>query len=183
MSSPKIVRLLDNYSRHIAVPWQAGLAGVQKVIFVIYPKHDELRLRVQVEAFEAATKNAGHGWHKLDISGAFAEWMSAHEYRDGYFESPEDLQDALPDFIDHLVKIIHSALQQEDEDSVVALVGISTLYGFARCSDVIGKVAKHIKGRLLVFFPGSYEQNNYHLLDARDGWNYQAVPITATENL
>ena len=36
-----------------------------------------------------------------------------------------------------------------------------------------------IQGRLLVFFPGVYEQNNYRLLDARDGWNYLAVPITS----
>ena len=34
-------------------------------------------------------------------------------------------------------------------------------------------------GRLLVFFPGSYENNNYRLLDGYDGWNYLAVPITA----
>ena len=39
----------------------------------------------------------------------------------------------------------------------------------------------HIRGRLLVFFPGVYEQNNYRLLDARDGWNYHAVPITASD--
>jgi len=29
-----------------------------------------------------------------------------------------------------------------------------------------------------VFFPGQLEQNNYRLLDARDGWNYMAVPIS-----
>jgi hypothetical protein len=32
-----------------------------------------------------------------------------------------------------------------------------------------------------VFFPGVYENNNYRLLDARDGWNYLAVPITMQE--
>ena len=42
-------------------------------------------------------------------------------------------------------------------------------------------VEAHIRGRLLVFFPGIYEQDNYRLLDARDGWNYHAVPITASE--
>jgi hypothetical protein len=39
-------------------------------------------------------------------------------------------------------------------------------------------VVKDIRGRLVVFFPGEYEDNNYRLLDARDGWNYLAVPIT-----
>ena len=30
----------------------------------------------------------------------------------------------------------------------------------------------------MLFFPGEFENNNYRLLDARDGWNYLAVPIT-----
>ena len=38
-----------------------------------------------------------------------------------------------------------------------------------------------IGGRLLVFFPGEREGSNYRLLDARDGWNYLATPITAQE--
>ena len=42
-------------------------------------------------------------------------------------------------------------------------------------------IESDIQGRLLVFFPGVYEQDNYRLLDARDGWNYHAVPITAGE--
>lgn len=42
-------------------------------------------------------------------------------------------------------------------------------------------VEPHIRGRLLVFFPGVYEHENYRLLDARDGWNYRAVPILAAE--
>jgi len=44
-------------------------------------------------------------------------------------------------------------------------------------------VESSIRGRLLVFFPGEYENNNYRLLDARDGWNYLAVPITAREGV
>jgi len=31
---------------------------------------------------------------------------------------------------------------------------------------------------LLVFFPGTKNDNNYRLLDARDGWNYLAQGIT-----
>ena len=30
---------------------------------------------------------------------------------------------------------------------------------------------------------GEYENNNYRLLDARPGWNYQAVPVTANQSL
>jgi len=36
-----------------------------------------------------------------------------------------------------------------------------------------------VPGRLLVLFPGEYVNNTYRLLDARDGWGYQATAITA----
>ena len=48
----------------------------------------------------------------------------------------------------------------------------------ARFSEIVRKVDRDIRGRLLVFFPGQYEHNNYRLLDARDGWNYLAIPLT-----
>ena len=51
-------------------------------------------------------------------------------------------------------------------------------FGFARVSLVLKEVVKDIRGRLVVFFPGEFEDNNYRLLDARDGWNYLAVAIT-----
>ena len=45
--------------------------------------------------------------------------------------------------------------------------------------EVVDDIAPLVTGRLLIFFPGAYENNNYRLLDAYDGWNYLAVPITA----
>ncbi|MFH1688626.1 MAG: DUF1788 domain-containing protein, partial [Candidatus Eisenbacteria bacterium] len=56
--------------------------------------------------------------------------------------------------------------------------GVACLFGLTRLSLVLKEVVKDIRGRLVVFFPGEYEENNYRLLDARDGWNYLAVPIT-----
>ena len=50
-----------------------------------------------------------------------------------------------------------------------------------RVSTLIQGLAQDIRGRLLVFYPGTYEHGNYRLLDARDGWNYLAVPITIPE--
>ena len=58
------------------------------------------------------------------------------------------------------------------------MFGVGAIFGFARISQILKIVEGDIRGRLLVFFPGHYEQNNYRLLDARDGWNYLAVPIT-----
>ena len=72
-------------------------------------------------------------------------------------------------------------LQKNDSgaDSVVALQGVGSLFGFLKVKEVVDRLAPMVKGRLLVFFPGSYENNNYRLLDGYDGWNYLAVPITA----
>jgi len=48
-------------------------------------------------------------------------------------------------------------------------------------SDVMDEVAGDIRARLVVFFPGSYDEKSYfRLLDARDGWDYLAVPISAS---
>ena len=69
----------------------------------------------------------------------------------------------------------------DPENTVLAITGVASLFGFLRISEILPMVEAHVRGRLLVFFPGVYEQNNYRLLDARDGWNYHAVPITASE--
>ena len=69
-----------------------------------------------------------------------------------------------------LAKEIESA----DEEAVVALLGVRSLYGFTRISELIRGVEQSIRGRLLVFFPGTKTENSYRLLDARDGWNYLA---------
>nr|WP_243888236.1 BREX protein BrxB domain-containing protein [Shewanella algae] len=66
-----------------------------------------------------------------------------------------------------------------DNNTVVALSGVGSLFGFQKVKDIVDKLAPMVPGRLLVFFPGSYENNNYRLLDGYDGWNYLAVPITA----
>ena len=177
--SSRLKRLLHNYQNHISVPWQKGLAGVQKVIFVVYDKTDELRFRARLTEFEIATTNAQHGWCEIDISNAFPEWMAALDYRESYFESPEDIETALDDCMQELVEKIRIKIEATDINTVIAIVGVGTLFGYAKASDLVNKIATYVPGRLLIFFPGEFENNNYRLLDARDGWNYQAVPITA----
>jgi len=78
---------------------------------------------------------------------------------------------------------VRRGLEAADEDDVVAVSGVASLYGFMKVSRLMEMVERTIRGRLLVFFPGEYEDNNYRLLDARDGWNYHAVPITAAGGL
>ncbi len=177
----RIEELAARYRNHISAPWQRNLAGDQKAIFVVYPKTDERKLRARMELFEMATTSSGHGWRFLDFTDAFARWMAATEYREDYFEEPETLKMKLRrDFVQYAAGRLRDALVAEDmdDDTVVAVQGVAGLYGFTHVSLVLKKVVNDIRGRLLVFFPGEYEDNNYRLLDARDGWSYLAVPIT-----
>ena len=105
--SSKLTRLIGAYRNHITVPWQSGLAAIQRVIFAVYDKTDELKLRAQVEEFSLVTQDAGKKWLLIDITNSFPKWMMGLEYRDAYFESPEDLAGyqagELTEFVNHLV--------------------------------------------------------------------------------
>ncbi|MGE3993612.1 BREX protein BrxB domain-containing protein [Pseudorhodoplanes sp.] len=178
----RIEDLAESFGRHIATPWQRTVAGAQRVVMVVYDKELERTLRARKLAFETATREAGHDWREIDLADAFAEWMAAADYRDEYFASPEDLQLKLeaefPAFIADRVRAVLRS-HHVTENTVVAILGAGSLFGLARISQVLRIIEGDIKGRLIVFFPGHFERNNYRLLDARDGWNYLAVPITA----
>jgi hypothetical protein len=177
----RIEQLSEKYRQHIGLPWQQTIAGAQRVITVVYDKELERALLARKELFAMATRESGHEWFAVDIADCFAEWMAVQEYREAYFESPEDLQMKLEsEFVDHVAGRIRNTLEAPHvtRNTVVALFGVGTLFGFIRISQVLKQVESCIRGRLVVFFPGTYDQNNYRLLDARDGWNYLAVPIT-----
>ena len=78
--------------------------------------------------------------------------------------------------IDYTIGKINS--QDADENTVLAITDVASIFGFARLSDILNQVSNQVKGRLLVFFPGEFEKNQFRLLDARDGWSYLARPIT-----
>lgn len=186
--SSRVARLAGAYRQHLSVPWQAGLAAIQRVIFAVYDKADELRLRANVGEFELATQQAGKRWLLLDVTDAFPQWMAAQEYRDAYFEAPEDLagypSGELTEFVASLTEDLKARIASEAcSETVVALLGVGTLFGLARVSSVVEGIKESVQGRLLVFFPGEYHPENhaYRLLDARDGWNYLAVPLLARE--
>jgi len=177
----RIEDLAERFGRHIATPWQRTVSGAQRVIMLVYDKELERTLRARKVAFETAARQAGHDWHEIDISSEFALWMAADDYREEYFAAPEDLQLKLQaEFPAYLADRLGGFLNRNDitDDSVVALFGVGALFGLARLSHILKMVEADIKGRLVVFFPGHLERSNYRLLDARDGWNYMAVPIT-----
>lgn len=176
--------LLHAYRRFVVMPWQASLAPPQRVWMAVYPPEQERRIRLHLEAFKTVSTEAGHAWALIDITTSFECWMAAHRYRDEYFNDPELLETALPAFFEHLVGEVRVQLAQfTAPDGVVALLGAGTLFGLGdavKVSALLNAVNDLVTGRLLVFFPGEHDGNSYRLLDARDGWNYLAIPITAS---
>jgi hypothetical protein len=150
---------------------------------VIYPPRYERRIRLNLQEFENATIQAGHPWACIDISTSFERWLANHEYAQAYFEEPELLETTLPAFFDELVGEVRDELaKHKDPDTVVGLIGAGTLFGLGdsvKVSALMNAVSDAVAGRLLIFFPGQHEHNSYRLLDARDGWNYLATPITS----
>ena len=175
----RIEELAARFQRHIGLPWQRTLAGAQRVLLVVYPKEQERAFRARKAIFEQVTRSGGHGWSEVDCTQFFARWLAADDYRDAFFEFPEDLSMKLEgEFLPFVAGRLREALAAADANTVVALTGVASLYGFARVSELVKMVEPDIQGRLAVFFPGSKDANNYRLLDARDGWNYLAAGIT-----
>lgn len=177
----KINRLLASYAKFIRVPWRDDAAAAQRAIFCVYNEDEELRLRAKIDEFEIATRDAGHEWFVFDLSKTFADWLSAQRYAESYFRKPHLLTTLLPKYLTYIVDQFDEFLKESgvSNNSVVALKGVGSLFGFLKVKAIVDKVAPMVKGRLVLFFPGTFENNNYRLLDGYDGWNYLAVLITA----
>lgn len=178
-----IDRLLANYSRQVRLPWSAHTSGKQRVWFAVYPPAEERRVRAHLPRFETLTLEAVHGWTTVDLTDLLPSWIGAHEYREGIFAEPEHFS-ASSELEDLAVERVRRACAAEDANagSVVAVTGLATLFDFMRVSSLIERVEDSVRGRLLVLFPGEYAGNVYRFMDARDGFNYMAVPITSTES-
>jgi len=179
----QVSRLIENYQRFVRLPWPANLAGKQRVWFAVYPPSEERRIRARLQEFEIATRDAAHRWHQVDITGIDARWLGTHDYREDYFAEPTALATVEQEFKARVVTEIRAGCEAAGVDSstVVAVLGAGSLFGYVHVSSIISAVEDHIKGRLLIFFPGEYERNLYRFMDARDGFNYMAVPITCGE--
>lgn len=176
-------RLITNYQRQVCLPWACNLAGKQRVWFAVYPPAEERRVRAHLQDFETATLAAKHGWLMVDLTWLLPEWLSQHEYRDGIFAEPQFLS-SHEDLEELAVERVKKACTSEevDQNTVVTVLGLGSLFDFIRVSRLLDAVEGAIRGRLLVLFPGEYRQNSYRFMDARDGFNYMAVPITTTES-
>ncbi len=179
----RVEDLIQNYARFARLPWMDNLAPPQRVWMAVYNPEEERRIRLSLPEFATVTKQAGHDWETIDVTTAFEEWMARHEYRDAYFASPKLMQPELPSFFGGLVDSVQAELGTKSQgENVVALVGAGSLFGLGqsvKVSALIERVEGLVKGRLLVFFPGTVEGNNYRLMGAQDGWNYHAAVISS----
>lgn len=175
--------LIENYRRFVKLPWPPGLAPAQRVWMAVYPPEDERRLRLHLDEFATASQSAGYDWALIDITAEFETWMAEHEYRDAYFASPRLIHPELVGFFSKVVdRVIGELETSSTERTIVGLLGAGNLFGLGeqvRVSALVERVQDAVNGRLLVFFPGHVDGNNYRLLGAQDGWNYLATLITA----
>ncbi|MCO4261481.1 DUF1788 domain-containing protein [Pseudarthrobacter sp. MDT3-26] len=177
--------LADSFERQARLPWKRNISSAERVWLVVYEPSIERRLRAQIGEFQFRAANSGHTWVDVDLTNAFGEWLAQHEYAESFYEEPELLSTAtLEDFDSFVVEKLTAALDSDDvdEDTIVAVLGTGALFPFTRASRVIESAESNIRGRLAVFFPGHHSGSNYRLLDARDGWNYRAIPITEGED-
>ena len=173
--------LLEAYRTQVSLHWDDMLSGQEKVWFCVYDPSYERRIRARLSEFKIATVQSGHAWQQVDITGLFERWLAENDYREDYFADPSLLKYDLDDFIAHVADHLAESVKTAGNSTVVAVIGIGSLYGLVRASTVIDHLVRStdIPGRLMFFFPGDRDRRNYRFLKARDGWNYLATPIEA----
>jgi hypothetical protein len=177
----KIDQLLGAFEKVLEEPWATALSGQERIWFLVYDPAEQRKVDLRMDDFETATIKSGKKWMSISMKKCFPSWMVNHEYRDGYFRKPNHIVDQLEaNFIPYAIKFLKDKLArlEQDQDTLIAIKDVTSLFGFARLSEIIKGCDNDFKGRLLIFFPGEFEQNHYRLLDARDGWAYLARPIT-----
>lgn len=175
----RLSKLLMSYESHIDIQWNSALSAEERAIIVVYDKSDELKLRARLGEFELVTKNRKHGWQQYDLTNAFPSWMTTQKRVTPYFKRPNLLKTKHQYFFEDLVQQIVSSVKAEhSEKDVLCLFGCGALFGFISISDLLKAVSKELEGRVVLFFPGEKIDNVFRLLDATDGWGYQATTIT-----
>lgn len=178
----KVDQLISAFESVVTEPWSSVLSGQERIWFLVYDPADQRKVDLRIGDFENTTLKANKRWISISMKNCFPKWMSEHDYKEEYFNDPESLLDQLEaEFKQYAVDFLISEFERlgTDDNTLIAVKDISSLFGFTRVSDVLTGCSKAFKGRLLLFFPGEINKNQYRLLDARDGWNYLARPITA----
>lgn len=174
----KIDQLVKKFESIIHEPWPKGLSGQEKVWFLIFDPIELRKVHFKLGEFEIATRNANREWLLVSLNDHFSNWISKHDYKELFFKEPKYLSDALQDdFRKYILEEIKACLANNTEKTLVVLKDASAVFGFIKLSAVVQEISDIINGRLMVLFPGEFTNNQYRLMDARDGWDYLARPI------
>lgn len=177
----KIDQIVLAYEKVINEPWSNSLSGQERIWFLVYDPAEQRKIDLRMGDFESATIKTSKRWESISFKTCFPTWMANHDYRDEYFQTPEYLVDQLEaEFIPFAIDFLRTKLKaiQSDQNTLIAIKDVASLFGFGRLSEILKSCDNDFKGRLMIFFPGEFEHNQYRLLDARDGWDYLARPIT-----
>jgi hypothetical protein len=178
-----IDRLLSNYARQVRLPWSAHTSGKQRVWFAVYPPAEERRVRARLPQFEGSRWKPTTAGLTVDLTDLLPKWIAVMSIARESLPNPSTSAPAANSKIWPLNGFVTAACSEDaNATCVVAITGLATLFDFMRVSSLIERVEDSVRGRLLVFFPGEYAGNVYRFMDARDGFNYMAVPITSTES-
>lgn len=169
--------ILAAYAQQVRLPWVGDAPPAGRVWIVWYDKTLQRRFSGRLSEFEQATKAAQHGWQQIDLAPWLGRWIAKHEFFEALCSKPREMRGLLPEIEHELTSHIKAALGKCSSNDVLAIDGCGSLFGVARVSALLDRVAQHIPGRLLLGFPGKHSVGVYRLLDARDGWNYHAIPI------
>lgn len=177
----KVDQLILAYDKVINEPWSYSLSGQERIWFLVYDPAEQRKIDLRVEDFESATIKSGKRWESISFKNCFPCWMASHDYREEYFQTPEYIIDQLEaEFIPFAIEFLKNKLKeiQSDQNTLTAIKDVASLFGFGRLSEILKSCDSDFNGRLMIFFPGEFEHNQYRLLDARDGWDYLARPIS-----
>ncbi|WP_135229997.1 BREX protein BrxB domain-containing protein [Deinococcus fonticola] len=170
-------QLFERYRQQLQLPQNPYLSPAERIWIAVHDPAEERRIRGNIREFALVTQQQNLEWSHFDLTPHFARWMLEHPYHEAYFAEPELLKGALQGFENVLLDALQAEMARLSPQSVLAVTGAGTLYGLTRISTVIERAAPSLRGRMLLFFPGSLEGHNYRLLNARDGWNYHSVPL------
>ena len=173
--------LLAAFRERLRVPWRPDEQTAGRVWMLWYAKEHERRVRGRLGEFRLAAEQAGRGWREFDLSPAFGEWVAAQPWFDRAAKRPATLSTVMGQFEAEITRRVQDALAQTGPNDILALTGVASLFGSIRAQSLIANVASTVPGRLLVTFPGIHRDGIYRLLDARDGYNYLAIPIPSTD--
>jgi hypothetical protein len=178
-----VEELLAAFRMRLDVPWRPDEAAAGRVWMLWYDKSHERRVRGRLPEFRLAAEQTGKGWREFDLAPRFGEWIAQQKWFERASKRPGTLSTVMPQFEQHLVALIRAELAACGPKDLLALTGIASLFGLMRASTLIAQVTDAVPGRLVVAFPGTHQGGIYRLLDARDGWNYLAVPIPSSDQV